>query len=172
MDEPLAYFITFTTYGTWLHGRDTGSVDREHNQPGTPFLPADAAREQARRRQMAQPEYTLDDERRRVVLATILEVAKHRRWKVWAVHVRTNHVHVVVSAAAKPEKVMNDFKAWASRRVREATDEAADRDRWTQHGSTRYLWTEESLEEKIIYVLDEQGEPMARYDGRGSEPEA
>jgi hypothetical protein len=25
---PLAYFITFTTYGAWLHGRAPGSVDR------------------------------------------------------------------------------------------------------------------------------------------------
>ena len=34
-NETLAYFITFTTYGTWLHGRDPGSVientmNREH----------------------------------------------------------------------------------------------------------------------------------------------
>src|SRR6266478_1713782 len=47
MSEPVAYFITFTTYGTWLHGRAPGSVDREHNQPGTAFLPADVAEEAA-----------------------------------------------------------------------------------------------------------------------------
>src|SRR5207244_7696574 len=105
--------------------------------------------------------------RRQVVLHTILEVARHRKWKIWAVHVRTNHVHIVVSAAVKPEKVMIDFKAWASRRLREAFGEDADRDRWTQHGSTRYLWDETALAEKIDYVLDGQGEPMARFDGRG-----
>ena len=32
---------------------------------------------------------------------------------------------------------MTDLKAWASRRLREAFAENADRDRWTQHGSTR-----------------------------------
>jgi REP element-mobilizing transposase RayT len=166
MNDPLAFFITFTTYGTWLHGRAPGSVDREHNLPGTPFLPPDAQQEAARREQMRQSEYVLDEARRRIVLRTILEVAKHRKWRVWAVHVRTNHVHVIVSAAAKPEKVMIDFKAWASRRLREAFGESADRDRWTQHGSTRYLWNEQALAEKIAYVLDEQGEPMTRYDGR------
>jgi hypothetical protein len=31
--QPLAYFITFTTYGTWLHGNGAGSVDPAHNQP-------------------------------------------------------------------------------------------------------------------------------------------
>ena len=36
----LAYFITFSTYGTWLHGttKGKGSVDREHNQHGCPSL--------------------------------------------------------------------------------------------------------------------------------------
>ena len=33
---PLAYLITFRTYGTWLHGDARGSVDREHNVFGTP----------------------------------------------------------------------------------------------------------------------------------------
>lgn len=27
-DQPLAYFITFRTHGTWLHGDQRGSVDR------------------------------------------------------------------------------------------------------------------------------------------------
>jgi hypothetical protein len=42
----LAYFITFTTYGTWLHGMDKelGSVDVRHNAYATPFLGPDARR--------------------------------------------------------------------------------------------------------------------------------
>jgi len=31
-DIPLAYFITFRTYGTWLHGDERGSIDRYHNR--------------------------------------------------------------------------------------------------------------------------------------------
>jgi REP element-mobilizing transposase RayT len=172
MAEPLAYFITFTTYGTWLHGRAPGSVDREHNVPGTPYLPPDGEQAKAVRAEMRQPIYLLDPARREVVLRTILEVARHRKWKIWAVHVRTNHVHVIVTAPCKPEKVMIDFKAWASRRLREVFDEDHDRDRWTQHGSTRYVWDDVALAEKSIYVLDEQGEPMNRFDGRAPEPEA
>jgi REP element-mobilizing transposase RayT len=166
MGMPVAYFITFTTYGTWLHGRAPGSVDREHNVPGTPFLPADVVHEDAQRDRLGQSEYRLDALRREVVLRTILEVARHRGWRVWAVHVRTNHVHVVVTAAASPEKVMSDFKAWASRRLREAFAEDADRNRWTQHGSTRYLWTQAAVAEKVEYVVDDQGAAMAVYDSR------
>jgi REP element-mobilizing transposase RayT len=154
-----------------LHGREPGSVDREHNVPGTPFLPADAELEAARRQAMRQEPYLLDGPRRDVVLRTIREVAQHRKWKLWAVHVRSNHVHIVVTAPATPEKVMADFKAWASRRLREAFGEDADRDRWTQHGSTKYLNSQEALQAKIVYVVDEQGERMACFDSR-NEPEA
>lgn len=171
MSEPLAYFLTFSTYGTWLHGRDPGSVDRDHNAVGSPLLPADPDRERARRNQLRQPEYVLDDPRRNVVLAAIRDVARHRGWKLWAVHVRSNHVHVVVTAVGRPEKVMADFKAWASRRLREAFGEDADRDRWTQHGSTKYLWTDAAIDEKVAYVVDEQSEAMSVFDSR-SEPEA
>lgn len=174
---PLAYFITFTTYGTWLHGRAPGSVDREHNVPGTPFLPPDDETERKIRSTMRQPPYVLDEGRRRVVLRTIREVAAHRRWVLWAVHVRSNHVHIVITAECKPEKVMADLKAWCSRRLRESFQESADRDRWTQHGSTRYLNDETAVDAKVKYVIEEQGEPMERYDHRCAtnsvnEPEA
>src|SRR5262245_61234023 len=100
---PLAYFITFTTYGTWLHGRAPGSVDREHNVPGTPYLPPDDDVERKVRSTMRQQPYNLDGLRRSVVLRTIKEVASHRKWKLWAAHVRSNHVHVVIAAECKPE---------------------------------------------------------------------
>jgi hypothetical protein len=44
--SPLAYFIAFSTYGAWLHGRDLGSVGKQHNEVGTPFLPPHRANEQ------------------------------------------------------------------------------------------------------------------------------
>ena len=35
-DGILAYFSTFRTYGTWLHGDDRGSTDRSHSDWDTP----------------------------------------------------------------------------------------------------------------------------------------
>ena len=174
MADPLAYFITFSTYGTWLHGREQGSVDRDHNSPGHPFLPADGELIAEKRGGMNQPEYRLDAERRAVVLKTIREVSQHRGWTLLAAHVRSNHVHIIVVGAMKPERIMGDFKAWCSRRLREAFGEPADRHRWTEHGSTIYLWTEADLAERLDYVLNGQGEPMARFDGSSapSEPHA
>jgi len=163
---PLAYFITFTVYGVWLHGREAGSVDKEHNIPGTPFLPPDPIREGEMLANLRESPYLLNETRRTVVLDTIREVAQYRRWQIHAAHVRTTHVHIVVTAEAKPEKVMSDFKAYASRRLKERLSEPADCKRWTQHGSTRYLWTEESVGVAIEYTLNGQGEPLAVFDGR------
>lgn len=52
---PLAYLITCRCYGTWLHGDARGSVDREHNGPGTSLV-APNARLFARRTAMLRGE--------------------------------------------------------------------------------------------------------------------
>ena len=38
MDRPLAYLITFSCYGSHLHGSESGSVDRNHNVVGGRYL--------------------------------------------------------------------------------------------------------------------------------------
>jgi REP element-mobilizing transposase RayT len=55
--------------------------------------------------------------RREVVSAAIRSHCAHRKWNVLAVHVRTNHVHVIVEAEPRPEKMMNEFKSYASREL-------------------------------------------------------
>jgi REP element-mobilizing transposase RayT len=163
---PLAYLITYHTYGTWLHGNEDGSVDDEHNIPGTPMLPPDPARMARERALMDQPEYILDAPRREVVLSTIQEVCEYRTWPLLAAHVRSTHVHVVVHAQAAPERVMSDFKTYASRHLTEAGFETRERKRWTRHGSTRYLWKPEHVEAAIHYVVRKQGTPMAVYENK------
>lgn len=162
-DQPLAYFITFSTYGAWLHGDAKGSVDFGHNEFQTPFLAPDLAREQQEQGLMKQTPFLLDAPRRRIVLATIQEVCRHRRWVLLACHVRAKHIHIVVRADAPPGKVMNDFKAYASRRLNGAGFDDRKRLRWSRHGSTKYIWDEAYLGNAIHYTLQQQGEPMETY---------
>ena len=160
---PLAYLITFTCYGTWLHGEEKGSVDDQHNRPGTPFLPPDVELRALEQCQMDQPPYLLDEVRRTTVRNAIVEVCRYRDWTLSALHVRGNHAHAVVAAAVPPEKIMNDFKAYASRALNEAGLDDRQRKRWTRHGSTRYLWYPQHVASAVAYVLKGQGEPMATY---------
>jgi REP element-mobilizing transposase RayT len=163
---PLAYFITFHTYGTWLPGDEEGSVDDAHNAPGTPMLPPDPRRAAQARDLMDQPAYTLDAPRRNLVLQAIHEVCAYRGWDLLAAHVRTNHVHVVVRADLAPEKAMTDFKAYASRKLNDAGLDQPERKRWTRHGSTRYIWSPAHMAAAINYVVHKQGAPMACYEDK------
>jgi REP element-mobilizing transposase RayT len=165
--RPLAYFITFSTYGTWLHGtaRAEGSVDRKHNVYGESFLPADPARERAAEERMAYPAYLMSSRARDVVRNAIVHICRERGWYLSALHVRTNHVHVVVSADRDPERIMSDLKARASRDLNHLQIDAHPK-RWTRHGSTRYLFDEASVTAAVAYTLDEQGDRMAAFDPR------
>ena len=164
--HPLAYLITFTCYGTWLHGDGRGSADREHRIPGTPCLPPDPDRQARAVGVMQVASYALDQARRRCVLRSLHETCTARGWRLLAAHVRSHHVHVVVAAAKTPERVMNGLKAYASRALNAAGFDGQGRKRWTRHGSTRYLWDEKAVEQAVAYVVDEQGEPTRVYDGR------
>jgi REP element-mobilizing transposase RayT len=99
------------------------------------------------------------------VLAALHEVCLRRRWILLAAHVRTNYVHVVVEADVRPEMVMNSFKSYASRSLNRLGIDDADRKRWARHGSTRWLWKDEDVQEAIRYVVSGQGAPMEVYLG-------
>jgi REP element-mobilizing transposase RayT len=157
------YFITFACYGARLHGNDAGSVDRSHNAYGTRLLEPTPARSTSAQGRMVQTPYVLDPPRRSLVLSCFRDVCTYREWNLLAAHVRTNHVHVVVSAAEKPESVMNTLKAYASRKLNESGLEASDRRRWSRHGSTRYLWNHEQVQDAVSYVADGQGNAMSLY---------
>ena len=159
----IAFFITWTCYGQWLHGDGRGSVDVDHNVYGEPWLTADAGRCRGERERMDQSPYSLDPPRRRVVLQAIRDVCAHRGWTLYAVHVRSSHVHVVGSGAQTPERMMNDFKAYASRALNAANLGPPERKRWARHGSTRHIDDEKQLAAAVDYVLNKQGEPMARW---------
>jgi len=96
-----------------------------------------------------------------VVLSAILQVCENRGWVAHAVHVRANHIHIVVTGAARPEKMMTDFKAYGTRSIKKCMgNESAMERYWTQHGSTKYLWTKQALVSAIGYVKNEQGQMM------------
>ena len=162
-ERSLRYLITFACYGARLHGDELGSVDRHHNLIGSRTLEPDAKRLLAERREMLQNPYLLDEMARPVVLASIQRHCAYRGWNLLAAHVRSNHVHIIVEAETRPERIMNEFKSYASRELNQLTRERPDRKRWARHGSTRWLWKDEDVRHALQYVIDEQGKPMALF---------
>jgi REP element-mobilizing transposase RayT len=156
----LGYFITVRTYGTWLHGDERGSVDRWHNVPGTPLAAADAARERWEAKQMKHGAMTFGARAAELVEGTVKELCEFRGWHLFAVKMRSNHLHVVVEAKVSAERVLADVKARTTRRLREERFVKQTEHPWAVHGSTPYLWTPEQLMGAIDYVENRQGGPL------------
>jgi REP element-mobilizing transposase RayT len=133
-------------------------------KPGQ-FMQANPKREEVSRERIHEDEVTLEPVQRELVEQTIADHCQHRGWTLHAARCRTQHVHVVVTAADRsPQDVLNQFKAWCSRRLggRQGSPSGKPecRDKWwTAGGSKRRLFTETSLEAAIRYVLEEQDRP-------------
>ena len=164
-DTPLAYLITFRCYGTWLHGDERGSVDRSHNRFGSPYISADERWQQRDAQALKSEPVILDAGQRASVEAAIRETCDLRGWRLRALNVRTNHIHAVISAGLTPPgRVLNAFKANATRRLRQDGRWHGQHSPWVNKGSQRYLWNERSIEHAVQYVVDGQGEELPKFD--------
>ena len=176
MPEPLAYFLTWSTYGTWLPGDARGWIEYRHGWK----LP-DPIRELEAAARMTEDACRLTPEQRAIVEAQVAETCRFRGWELFAVNCRSNHVHVVVAADRHPKIVRNHLKAWCTRRLKEhaastrtrnvsdvgtptrnVSEDSIETIRenwWAERGSQRYVNDHDSLESAIVYVLDGQDRP-------------
>lgn len=155
LQPPLAYHLTWSTYGTRLHGDERGTVDLAHNRPGTPFLPEDPVLESGARLLLTRAPFVMDDRHRPIVEAAIRDHCAIRQWLIHALNVRTNHVHIVVEANShSPEQTMAQLKSWGTRRLTSAGLVERGDKLWTDHGSTRWLNDEKGLWAAIEYVQE------------------
>lgn len=155
MPEPLGYFLTWSTYGTWLPGDERGWTEFRHGWQ----LP-DPIRKLEAEARMTEDACVFDREQRDVVEKQIAETCRFRGWVLHTVNCRTNHVHVVVTADKLPDVVRDQLKAWCTRRLKEL-DVSRGRNTvrekwWAERGSHRFLNDEASLEAAILYVRDGQ----------------
>src|SRR5437868_352228 len=151
MPDPLAYFLTWSTYGTWLPGDERGWVDYHHG-----FQLPDPIRKLESAARMSEDACLLDAEQRRLVETTIADHCRIRGWTLHAVNCRSNHLHVVVTAGTHPDKVRSQLKAWCTAKLKELDLERAAfgsqgppsiREQWwAERGSKRYINDEDSLE--------------------------
>ncbi|OAI40515.1 hypothetical protein AYO38_05780 [bacterium SCGC AG-212-C10] len=155
MSVPLAYIITFRCYATWLHGDDRGSMNRPdaHAAPVRPYNPALENWE----RTNSGPRAYLNAPRRRAVREAIREACAYRTWQLHAINVRTEHVHVVITAPVPPERVMTILKARCTRMLRVAGLAEATERIWSRHGSTDPLWKESDVTAACEYTMENQG---------------
>ena len=151
MPDPIGYFLTWPTYGTWLPGSEQGWIEYKHGWklPEPKLLLHSAKR-------MKESTCLLNKQQQSLVESQISETCQHRKWELYAANCRSNHVHVVVfSPVATPKKILSDIKSWCTRRLKEQS--TTNRTKWwADRGSTRWIWDEESLATVIKYVDEAQ----------------
>jgi REP element-mobilizing transposase RayT len=155
--NPIAFFLTWSTYGTWLPGDSRGWVEyRRGFQLPDPILELECAA------RMTEHACRLTLDQRERVHTQVAETCEHKGWLLHAVNCRTNHVHVVLSSPAHPKTIREQLKAWCTRQLNEQQAEAGipESERrmqwWTERGSIRWIYGESDLAIAIEYVLNQQ----------------
>ena len=146
--EPIAYFLTWTTYGSWLPGDGRGSTDKRSGmrEPNVRLKTLAAGR-------LEQRPVTLTIGERILVADTIRAHCRRRGWELLAVSCRSQHVHVIVTAAdCSPTVVSQQLKAWTTRAIAGTTRPAGKI--WTRNCSRRRIYSETDRNALITYVKE------------------
>ncbi len=160
MPDPLAFYLTWPTYGTWLPGDERGWVKHREG-----FQPSDSIRKMEAQSRMTEDACRLDEQQQSLIEGTITEHCRIRGWELYAVNCRSNHIHVVVMANLKPENVRSQLKAWCTRKLKQLEQQRCPgvlgvrENWWAERGSRRYINDIEGLDTVIQYVRDAQDHP-------------
>ncbi|HXD87605.1 MAG TPA: transposase [Urbifossiella sp.] len=160
------WFLTWTTYGTWLPGDERGFVSNvrddcgpevRHNKPGTPCDAKLRGLANAARSQLNGPPVFLIEEQANTILPQLRETATYRNWTLFAAAIMANHIHLVLGVVGDPDPalLLRDFKSYASRSLNRTWPRPASGTWWTENGSKRKVKDDAGLIEVIGYVRDQ-----------------
>ncbi len=110
---------------------------------------------------MTAPPLLLDDSQRIVVADAVAETCRYRKWQLLALNVRTNHVHAVLESGATADRMLVDFKAYATRALTRRGLVPRDARVWSRGGGTNRIVAGRPLERVLQYVVEGQGENVS-----------
>ena len=144
------WFLTSTTYATWLPGdvrgfvsdveQEDGAVVRP-NVPGTDYDRDRPDMVQAARERLKGPPIYFQEPEAHCALDSFLSTCEFRSWVLLAGSVMGNHFHLVVGVPGdpEPETLLQKFKGHGSRCLNEQFGRQPSATWWTRGGSTRNL---------------------------------
>ena len=163
-EQAFAYFLTFRTYATYLHGDRRTTIDPKHNLYNAPKLEHNPKLHHAMQLQCNETPFILTLSQCHTVLNSFRDTAAYFHWEIYAAHIRTNHAHIILNSTISKEKTLMKLKAYATQSLKKKHNELENRKKfWTEHGSTRNIWSAEAAFPALYYVVEQQGMPMALY---------
>ena len=154
MAETWAFFLTWTTYGSWLPGDRRGWVDRHNNNS---VQKPNLNQEIFAHSLMKERPVILNEQQRDIVQNSIYRTCNLRSWKVHALAVCSNHVHVLISCPDENgSQALNILKAHCTRALKEHSGKTNRKHWWTRSGSVRSIYRKESLNAVIEYIENQR----------------
>ncbi len=172
--HPLAYHITFGTYGTRLHGDPRGTVDRKANKLGDPIIGAEPDWERMERSTLRFPPVLLDPGSRSFIESVVPSLCDRGGWELHVCSAKPDHVHVLLTTSREAKPVRRWLKTWLSQALNERVgseppeppavradrdhrsrvDEGEDRRRpwWSKGGSIKWVWDEKYFDNVYNYI--------------------
>ncbi len=164
------WLVTSTFYGQWLPGDERGSVTsvrdvrpgdvvsdvrQEHDQLGQTYEQAIPGLRRAALAQLNGPPVSLSLVQAEELFDQFQETAGHRGWRLVAVAIMSNHVHLVVETPSDVGKsqLLKDLKGYGSRRLNQRFGKRESGTWWTDGGSCRVV---QDLSAAIHYVCHRQ----------------
>jgi REP element-mobilizing transposase RayT len=151
------WLITFAAYGSRLHGDDRLTVDRAHNQFGTPYLKPDGTRMAQDADRMLSGTVVLSVEQQAFVEHTIPELCARGGWRFVQCSAAGNHVHVLCSIPSETHGKIapSILKRWLTQALDTRWNMPKRRDGtswWSEGGSARAVKDQESLARAEAYI--------------------
>ena len=153
---PLAYFVTVTTYGSWLPGDQRGWTDHHRARPGEPRALPSAALDRRGRADMSHDTLLLDPDMRLVIKDAIRDTCAEAGWALLALAVRSNHFHALVANGATAGQTLSRLKGVSTRTLHRNGFVEAEQPVWSKQDSTRYLWKARSVVRVKYYIKEMQ----------------
>ncbi len=151
-DRPLAYHITFGTYGTRLHGDPRGTVDRTQNQPGDPIIGQNEDWLQLELSNLKGDPVWLDETLCRSVELAAPDICVRGGWQHHVTACQANHVHMLVSSDDEGKLVRRLIKRWLTQHLND-TGLIRPVRWWAKGGSVKWVWDQAYFDNVYEYVV-------------------
>lgn len=152
------WHITFGTYGTRLHGAKAPTVDKSHNELGTPFVPKNAARLNSAKERLKFPSLYLTVDQRLFIEDEIVHVCERGGWSYRVCAAQADHVHLLCDVVpdVHGEKVRRLVKRWLSQALNAKWRLPEGATWWAEEGSNIAIHDETYLNNCYRYIAKQR----------------
>jgi REP element-mobilizing transposase RayT len=155
-DFPLAYHITFGTYGARLHGGGRPTVHHQQNRPGDAFIRVDPTLQATEKARLNGPVVRLDANMRASVERWMPAICQRGGWRLWIAAAQHDHLHVLLSASRRGKAVRRWLKTWLGAALTDAFGEPAGGRWWAKGGSVKWVWDQPYLQRVHAYIRQQR----------------